>query len=104
MIGTISTQHAALSVENFAAYAAIHAVFSTVLPNLRGWNTACNAVEAMRTTLGQLVSELVDQYERLYHDHELATVAASVTLEEVLNANERRSRSDAPTLRVRRMR
>jgi len=104
MIGTLSTAHAAVTVENSAAYAAIHAVFSTVLPNLREWNEACKANAAMRTTLGQLVSELVDQYERLYHDHELATVAASVTLEEVLNDSERRSNSDAPTLRVRRMR
>lgn len=58
----------------------------------------------MRTTLGQLVSELVDQYERLYHDHELATVATSVTIEELLHANDRRVRSEAPTLRMRRNR
>lgn len=44
----------------------------------------------MRTTLGDLVSELVDQYERLYHDHELAAVATSVTLDDILHENEER--------------
>ena len=59
----------------------------------------------MRTTLGQLVSELVDAYERLYHDHELATVATSVTLEQVIHDNETRNAQDtAPTQRMRRMR
>ena len=59
----------------------------------------------MRTTLGQLVSELVDAYERLYHDHELATVATSVTLEQVLHYNSTREAEDtAPTQRMRRMR
>lgn len=37
----------------------------------------------MQTTLGQLVSELVESYERTYKDPELAAVAASVTLEEM---------------------
>ena len=59
----------------------------------------------MRTTLGQLVSELVDAYERLYQDHELATVATSVTLEQVLHDNAMRAAEDnAPTQRHRRMR
>ena len=49
----------------------------------------------MRTTLGELVSELVDQYEALYHDHELATVATSVTLDDILHENqERKQRPD----------
>jgi hypothetical protein len=46
----------------------------------------------MRTTLGDLVSELVDQYEALYHDHELAAVATSVTLDDILHDNEERKR------------
>jgi hypothetical protein len=51
------------------------------------------------------VSELVDAYERLYHDHELATVATSVTLEQVLHDNATRAAEDtAPTQRLRRMR
>lgn len=59
----------------------------------------------MRTTLGQLVSELVDAYERLYHDHELATVATSVTIEQVLHDNATRTAQEtAPTQRMRRMR
>jgi hypothetical protein len=46
----------------------------------------------MRTTVGDLVSELVEQYERLYHDHELAAVATSVTLDDILHENEERKR------------
>ena len=53
----------------------------------------------MRTTLGELVSELVDQYERIYNDHELATVATSVTLDDILHENEERKRR--PDLRRR---
>lgn len=41
----------------------------------------------MRTTLGDLVTELVDSYERQYKDHELATVATSVTIEEMFKSN-----------------
>jgi hypothetical protein len=51
----------------------------------------------MTTTLGDLVSELVDTYEREYDDHELATVATSVTLEELFKSNKARrvrSRTD----------
>jgi hypothetical protein len=59
----------------------------------------------MRTTLGHLVSELVDAYERIYHDHELATVAASVTIEEVMHDNASRAANEnAPTQRMRRVR
>ena len=57
----------------------------------------------MRTTLGQLVSELVDEYERRFHDHELATVATSVTLEEML-CDAHKSRPDDITVRIRRKR
>ena len=59
----------------------------------------------MRTTLGQLVSELVDAYEHLYHDHELATVAASVTLEQIMHdAAAAEATESQPTKRMRRLR
>ena len=59
----------------------------------------------MRTTLGQLVSELVDAYEHLYHDHELATVAASVTLEQIMHdAAASQAAETEPTKRMRRLR
>jgi hypothetical protein len=59
----------------------------------------------MRTTLGQLVTELVDAYERLYQDHELATVAASVTLEQIMHdAAASRALESEPTQRMRRLR
>lgn len=57
----------------------------------------------MRTTLGDLVSELVDQYERLYHDHELAAVATSVTIDDILHEHEeRKARPDPRRNRKRR--
>jgi hypothetical protein len=56
----------------------------------------------MRTTLGDLVSELVDQYEALYHDHELAAVAASVTLDDILHENEERKQRPGKKSRKRR--
>lgn len=56
----------------------------------------------MRTTVGELVSELVEQYERLYKDHELATVATSVTLDDILHENEERKRRPAPSSRRKR--
>lgn len=58
----------------------------------------------MRTTLGDLVSELVDQYEALYHDHELATVATSVTLDDILHENEERKQRPSPKQRRNRKR
>jgi hypothetical protein len=59
----------------------------------------------MRTNLGQLVSELVDAYEHLYHDHELATVAASVTLEQIMHDAAAAETLEAqPTKRMRRLR
>ena len=52
----------------------------------------------MQTTLGELVSELVESYERKYEDSELAHVATSVTLEELFKSKAARrvtrSRSD----------
>jgi hypothetical protein len=56
----------------------------------------------MRTTLGELVSELVEQYERLYKDHELAAVATSVTLDDIMHDNEERKRRPAPSSRRKR--
>ncbi len=53
----------------------------------------------MRTTLGELVSELVDQYEAIYQDHELAAVAASVTLDDILHENEERKSRPTPRSR-----
>jgi hypothetical protein len=44
----------------------------------------------MQTTLGELVSELVESYEREYEDAELAAVAASVTIEEMFKSNKAR--------------
>jgi hypothetical protein len=59
----------------------------------------------MRTTLGQLVSELVDAYERIYQDHELATVATSVTLEQIMHdAAASKALDSEPTERIRRLR
>jgi hypothetical protein len=58
----------------------------------------------MRTTLGELVSELVDQYEALYHDHELAAVATSVTLDDILHENEERKQRPSPRQRRNRKR
>jgi hypothetical protein len=49
-----------------------------------------------RTTVGELVSELVEQYEAIYDDRELAAVATSVTLDDILHENEERKRRPAP--------
>jgi hypothetical protein len=38
----------------------------------------------MRTTIGQLVAALYDQYERRFHDEELAALATQVALNELL--------------------
>jgi hypothetical protein len=56
----------------------------------------------MRTTIGDLVSELVDQYEAIYDDHELAAVATSVTLDDILHENEERKRRPEPRKRSKR--
>lgn len=69
-----------------------------------GWNTACNVARPMRTTLGQLVSDLVDSYERMYHDPELAAVATSVTLEEMFETNVARRNRQDDTVRLKKMR
>lgn len=56
----------------------------------------------MRTTVGDLVSELVEQYEALYDDHELAAVATSVTLDDILHENQERKRRPDPRSRRKR--
>ncbi len=61
-------------------------------------------VEHMQTTLGQLVSELVDSYEKTYNDTELAVVAASVTLEEMFENHVARRTRQEHTVRIRRHR
>ena len=50
----------------------------------------------MRTTLGDLVSELVEQYEAIYDDRELAAVATSVTIDDILHEHEERKRQPLP--------
>jgi hypothetical protein len=36
------------------------------------------------TTMGQLVSQLFDRYERTFHDEELAALATQAMIEEIL--------------------
>jgi hypothetical protein len=57
----------------------------------------------MQTTLGQLVSDLMESYERTYKDPELAAVAAAVTIEEMFDQHVVRRRSE-DTVRLRRHR
>jgi RNase P/RNase MRP subunit POP5 len=44
----------------------------------------------MTITMGQLVSEVFEAYERRYGDTELAAVATQVTVEDVMRANRKR--------------
>jgi hypothetical protein len=44
----------------------------------------------MTMTIGELISGLVEAYERKYEDHELATVKAALVVDELLRARERR--------------
>lgn len=39
----------------------------------------------MKATLGQLISELYDTFERRYHDADLSAVATQVTLHDLLD-------------------
>ncbi len=43
------------------------------------------------TTIGDLISDLVEAYERQYHDHELATVKTALVVDELLRARARRA-------------
>ena len=56
----------------------------------------------MRTTLGDLINELVESYERSYGNHELATIAASVTVEEMFETKVAQRVRDEQTVRIRR--
>ena len=58
----------------------------------------------MQTTLGQLVSELVESYERELKDPEVAAVAASITLEEMFEQQVARRIRREQTVRIRRVR
>ncbi|HEY5945316.1 MAG TPA: hypothetical protein VIV40_07490 [Kofleriaceae bacterium] len=60
--------------------------------SLRALERTLQSNFVMRTTIGDLVSELVDQYEAIYDDHELAAVATSVTLDDILHDHEERKR------------
>jgi hypothetical protein len=41
----------------------------------------------MTTTIGDLISGLLDAYEREYHDHELATVKTALVVDSLLRAD-----------------
>jgi hypothetical protein len=56
----------------------------------------------MTTTLGELVSELMETYERTYNDPELAAVAAAVTLEEMFECHVAKRARPEQTSRIRR--
>lgn len=43
----------------------------------------------MKMTIGRLVSELFDRYQRQYRDEELAALATQVVMSEVLAARQR---------------
>jgi hypothetical protein len=45
----------------------------------------------MTTTIGELISGLVEAYERKYEDHELATVKAALVVDKLLRARTRRT-------------
>jgi hypothetical protein len=49
----------------------------------------------MTTTVGDLISGLLDVYERRYHDHELAAVKTALVVDELLRARERRDAAEA---------
>ena len=53
----------------------------------------------MTTTLGQLVSDLYDMFERRYRDPELATLATQVVVNDVLSTPKRKvARPQAKTI------
>lgn len=49
----------------------------------------------MTITMGQLVCEVFDAYERRYHDKELAAIATQVTLADILSRASRKRRARA---------
>jgi hypothetical protein len=50
----------------------------------------------MKTTLGQLISELFNMYEDRYRDEELAALATQVTVTELLLRTDRGTRIRRP--------
>jgi hypothetical protein len=44
------------------------------------------------TTMGQLISELFDKYERCYHDETLAALATQAAVVDILRASRARRR------------
>jgi hypothetical protein len=44
----------------------------------------------MTMTMGQLVSQLSDKYERRYHDERLAAIATQAAIEEILRTSRER--------------
>jgi hypothetical protein len=48
------------------------------------------ALVVMTMTMGQLVSQLFDKYERRYHDERLAAIATSAAIEEILRTSDER--------------
>jgi hypothetical protein len=54
----------------------------------------------MTLTLGDLISDLLDVYERAYDDHELATVKTALVVDDLLQARAARlTETDATRLR-----
>lgn len=50
------------------------------------FSTSATEDRLMKTTIGQVVSELYTSYQRRYHDEELAALATQVVLSELLAA------------------
>lgn len=61
-------------------------------------------LSTMQTTLGELVSELVESYERELKDPEVAAVAASLTLEQMFEQQVARRVRREQSVRIRRVR
>jgi hypothetical protein len=49
----------------------------------------------MTTTVGDLISGLLDVYERRYDDHELAAVKTALVVDELLRVRARRDAAEA---------
>jgi hypothetical protein len=49
----------------------------------------------MTTTVGDLISGLLDVYERRYDDHELAAVKTALVVDELLRAHGRRDQPES---------
>lgn len=49
------------------------------------------------TTIGQLISELLETYEQQFHDKRLAAIATQVVVDELLRARESAARARQAT-------